>query len=333
MNVSLVVTVDTEPDSQWDPPGQDGLLPPFAFRNTRGLGRLKDFLHHLEIPVTWMTSYAVARDRESAKVLREAQREGDEIGAHLHGWEAPPYSEVDRRHRPFIYEYGPDIRRAKHQSLADALSDAFGAVPFSYRAGRWGIDPLEYEHLAELGYGIDSSIPPGIDFRDRAGLRRLGLDFRSYLRSPPLQPYKVGKLWEVPASITPVGLLGGGRASVRMARAVGMHCRPSRLRRRCESALASTRLQKLVWVRPLKHPRADLVRGARALADRGASIINIMFHSSEAFAGTSPLSRTQDDVDRLYGDLKAVVATLQDHCRLRPLTLRRALETFTEGRL
>ncbi|MGA8809034.1 MAG: hypothetical protein WB973_14245, partial [Thermoanaerobaculia bacterium] len=37
--------------------------------------------------------------------------------------------------------------------------------------------------------------------------------------------------------------------------------------------------------------------------------INVMFHSSEAFAGTSPLSRRQEDVDRLHGDLDAVLAT------------------------
>ena len=32
-----------------------------------------------------------------------------------------------------------------------------------------------------------------------------------------------------------------------------------------------------------------------------------MFHSSEAYAGTSPISRSEADVDRLLGDLTAIV--------------------------
>jgi hypothetical protein len=71
--------------------------------------------------------------------------------------------------------------------------------------------------------------------------------------------------------------------------------------------LAATGLQEVIWIRPLKHPRAQLVAATRALLRRGASIVNVMFHSSEAFPGTSPLSRRPEDVERLYGDLGAII--------------------------
>jgi hypothetical protein len=313
MSPSLIFTVDTEPDDQWAPALADGSLPPFAFRNTRGLGQLKDFFRRHEAPVTWMTSYSIARDRESARVLRAAAAEGDEIAGHLHGWETPPFAGFDRSSRPFIGEYTPDVRFAKHRSLLAAHEDAFDARPVSYRAGRWAIDSIELQHIAELGYQIDSSIPPGIDFRDRSGLRMLGPDFRPDLRRDGVQPHRVGTLWEVPASIAPIGLLGGAEGSLAIARVAGRRDEGVSLAPVLRRTLAALRLQELVWVRPLKHPRAQLVRATRALLRRGAPIVNVMFHSSEAFVGTSPLSRHAEDVERLYSDLEAIIACARSH--------------------
>jgi hypothetical protein len=325
----FVITVDTEPDDQWEPPGPDGRLPAFRFANTRGLGKLKDFLHQLGVPVTWMTSYSVVRDAKSAQVLREAAQEGDEIAGHLHGWETPPYREVDARHRPFMYEYDPETRFAKHQSLIEAHLDVFGARPWSYRAGRWGLDPLEYEHIERLGYGIDSSIPPGIDFRDRGGLKQLGPDFRQYLTGLPIQPYRVGTLWESPISIVPVGLLGSGPLAARLARLTAYReTGKAALAEVVSSTLAAADIHRLVWLRPLKHPRTALVRAAQALVHRGDRMINIMFHSSEAFVGTSPLSRTPAQVAALFGDLRAIIEVFKTHAVV-PLTLRNAVAACT----
>lgn len=313
MNRSLVITVDTEPDDQWAHALADGHLPPFTFANTRGLAPLKDFFHQLDVPVTWMTSYSIARDAESARLLREAAAEGDEIAGHLHGWETPPFAAFDRTSRPFIGEYAPDVRLAKHRSLLAAHEDAFGARPISYRAGRWGVDSIELQHLAELGYRIDSSVPPGIDFRDRAGLQQLGPDFRSYLKRDGLHPHRVGTLWEVPASIVPIGLLDDGAGAMAIARIAARRNAGSSAARALSRTLAGLRLQQLIWVRPLKHPRAQLVRATDALLRRGAPIVNVMFHSSEAFVGTSPLSRRAEDVERLYGDLEAIIEAARFH--------------------
>jgi hypothetical protein len=323
MTPSIVFTVDTEPDDQWAPPLPDGTLPPFTFANTRGLGALRDFFRERGAPVTWMTSYSVARDAESARLLRECARDGDEIAGHLHGWETPPFADFDRVARPFIGEYPADMRMAKHRSLVAAHEDAFDARPVSYRAGRWGVDALELQQIAELGYTIDSSIPPGIDFRDRYGLRDPGPDFRAYLAAAP-RPHRAGPLWEVPASIAPVGILGRAIAVARIA--ARRDGRPGAARA-LSSALAAMQLQELIWVRPLKHPRAKLVRATHALLQRGAPIVNVMFHSSEAFVGTSPLSRRMEDVERLYGDLEAILVAARERGAV-PRTLRDAVAEF-----
>lgn len=324
----LVVTIDTEPDDQWAPPGPDGRLPPFTFANTRGIGRLQGFLHGLGVPATWMTSYSVARDPESAAALRRARQLGDEIAGHLHGWETPPFVEIDATHRPFIGEYEPAVRLAKHRSLLAAHEEAFGARPVSYRAGRWGIDELETRHLEELGYRVDSSIPPGIDFRDRGGFRLPGPDFRRHLTGVPPAPYRLGGLWQVPASLTPVGWLGSGRLSAALLRASGDRSRRRSVARAASRLLAGSGAARLIWVRPLKHPRADLVRAALSLARRRAPVINVMFHSSEAWVGGSPLSRTSEDVERLYGDLAAICRALLATGTVRATTLADAVDAL-----
>ena len=323
MTPSIVFTVDTEPDDQWAPPLPDGTLPPFTFANTRGVGPLRDFFRRRSAPVTWMVSYSIARDEESAGLLRDCAREGDEIAGHLHGWETPPFAEFDRVARPFIGEYAAGVRKAKHDALIAAHQDAFGARPVSYRAGRWGVDALELRHLAELGYTIDSSIPPGIDFRDRYGLHQPGPDFRAHLAAAPT-PWRDGPLWEVPASIVPVGALGN---AVGIARTAARRDEHSGANRVLSGALAATGLQELIWVRPLKHPRAKLVRATHALLRRGAPLVNVMFHSSEAFAGTSPLSRRQEDVEQLYGDLDAILTAARTHGAVAR-TLRDAVADF-----
>jgi hypothetical protein len=275
-----------------------------------------------------MTSHAFARDPASAAILRECATRGDEIAGHLHGWETPPFADCDARARPFIGEYSAELRLAKHEALIRAHEDAFDTRPSSYRAGRWGVDALELEHIAALGYEIDSSIAPGIDFRDRAGLHMLGPDFRCHLRDVPRAPYRVGGLWQVPVSVTPVGPLAGGAAGAALARFAarrGARSLPSVLACR---ALDRSGLQRLVWVRPARHPRPLLVKAVRSLVRRRTPIVNVMFHSSEAFTGTSPLSRTRADTDRLYDDLTAIVRTALEHGAV-PRTLRDAVADVT----
>jgi len=332
MTLRLVVTIDTEPDNQWTMPAPGLPAPPLAFANTRALPRVIDFLHDLGVPGTWLTSYSVARDPDSARVLRSAAAGGDEIGGHLHAWETPPLTPADGQAHPYIYEYDPTVRLQKLRALTDALRDVFGASPASYRAGRWGIDAAERENLASLGYTIDTSVVPGHDFGPSRGLTRGGPDFRAELSGTPPRPRRVSGIWEAPVSVATLGLLGaagswgGGALGARMAAAVSS--RQDLPSRACRRLLSSAGLSRMVWLRPLMHPREDLVSAARDLARRGAGFVNIMFHSSETMAGTSPRSRTHQDVERFFEDMRAMVGALRAETAVEGCTLRRAIETM-----
>jgi len=320
MSPSVVLTIDTEPDNQWEHDGRA-----LTFANTRGLGRFIDFLHRLGAPATYLTSYSVARDAESARVLRDAAAAGDEIGGHLHGWETPPLTAADVRAHPYIYEYDPDVRLAKLRAMTTAVEDAFGVHPVSYRAGRWGLDDTEVQNLAELGYRYDTSVVPGHDFGRSRGFAHPGPNFRHYLAGAPLQPYRLGRLYEAPVSVTTLGMLGGGRVGAALARTFVY--RPGWVPRAISKVMRGADVCRLVWVRPLKHPRADLVAAALQLVRRGARLINIMTHSSECFPGTAPHTRNEDDLKRLHGDIEAIVTAV----RAVGVTPRTLSDAFAAG--
>jgi hypothetical protein len=320
---SLVITIDTEPDDQWRMPEGGKPLPELTFSNTRNIGRLIGFLRKMNLRSTWMTSYSVACDAESSRQLALAAAAGDEIACHLHAWETPPLTAADAYSRSYIYEYDPGMRLAKLKSITSALEDAFSVRPVSYRAGRWGIDALEYEHLSSLGYAIDSSVVPGYTFRSSIGHKRGGPDFRRLLTNASHEPYRNGGLWEVPVSATAAGGLCGDRLSAFLARTMASRRDlPSRV---VSKVLAITGISHLVWLRPLMHPRQDLVRAALALVRRSARIINIMFHSSEMSVGASPYINTEEDVERIYSDLEALVVALLATKQVVSRTLKEAV--------
>ena len=95
-------------------------------------------------------------------------------------------------------------------------------------------------------------------------------------------------------------------------------------RRAISKVMHRADLCRMVWVRPLKHPRADLVAAALQLVRRGARLINIMTHSSECFPGTAPQTRNEDDLRRLHGDIEAVVTAVRE-AGVTPRTLSDAL--------
>ena len=318
MNLSLVLTIDTEPDNQWSRGARD-----LTFANTRGLRRFIDFLRRLGAPATYLTSYTVARDPESVRVLREAAAGGDEIGGHLHAWETPPFTAADEGAHPYIYEYDADVRLAKLRAMTAAVEDAFGVHPVSYRAGRWGLDEIEVRNLAELGYRFDTSVVPGHDFGPSRGFSHPGPDFRRQLDGTPTRPYRLGELWEVPVSVTTLGGLGSGRLGAALARTV--FPRRDTAARAVTKMMRTSGLCRMIWVRPLRHSRSDLVRAALSLVRQGASVINIMTHSSECYPGTGPATRSEDDVGRLYGDFEAIITALKATGQVTPRTLSEAL--------
>jgi hypothetical protein len=60
---------------------------------------------------------------------------------------------------------------------------------------------------------------------------------------------------------------------------------------------------KVRWLRPSYSSAEDMIALARQIVDRGAPILNLLFHSSEAIVGGSPYNRTQAELDGFFDRL------------------------------
>ena len=132
---ALLVAIDTEGDNQWSADARRHQ----TFRNTRTLNRLHDFFARHGVRPTYVVTWPVATDAESASMLRTLLARGDcEVGAHHHAWETPPFTPEDVDRHPYALSLSDAQFDAQLASLTTAITSAIGTPPVSYRSGRFG---------------------------------------------------------------------------------------------------------------------------------------------------------------------------------------------------
>ena len=167
----LLVGIDTESDNQWDLAARERP----TFENLYALPALHALFRRHGVRPTYVITWPVAKEPRSADVLR-ALRESHtcEIGAHHHAWETPPCAPEDMRRHPYAADLPISQFEAQLTALTEAIADAVGERPVSYRSGRFGFAAAHVAPLERAGYRIESSVTPlfyeghkrGPDFAD-----------------------------------------------------------------------------------------------------------------------------------------------------------------------
>lgn len=238
---------------------------------------------------TYLLSPEVIDDGRSAETLRAL--EGDhELGTHLHAEYAEPDRTDPDETAAFQRDCSPDVEQRKLAYLTRRFREEFGAAPRSFRAGRFGIGPHSIAFLEDLGYAVESSVTPFVDWRDKhPSLTFVGAPDQPY-RPDPQDPRARGasRLIEVPVTIRPHTL-----------------ARVPLLGRRLPAR----------WLRPthgtadgLVSVAKDAIDAARARSSSGPIVLNAMFHNVEICAGTSPYAATDDQARAILGRLDALLA-------------------------
>jgi hypothetical protein len=287
--LALLVAIDTEGDNQWDAAARRHQ----TFENLYALDRLHTFFERHDVRPTYVITHPVARDPRSADVLRGLLARGTcEIGAHHHAWETPPFEAADVERHPYALSLPIAQFDAQLTSLTQAITDAVGVAPVSYRSGRFGFSASHVSSLERRGYLVESSVAP--------------LFYEAHKRGPdfvgaPLTPYflsyddatKPGtsNLLELPISAA---------LNRRVPQVVqGWYGRapwPYQTKR----ALRLLRVARVRWLRPSYSSADDMMALATQIARSGAPILNLLFHSSEAIVGGSPYNRSAADLDAFY---------------------------------
>ena len=91
-------------------------------------------------------------------------------------------------------------------------------------------------------------------------------------------------------------------------------------------------IAKVRWLRPSYSSADDMIALARQIVDRGAPILNLLFHSSEAIVGGSPYNRTQGELDAFFDRLGRVLTYCDEGPGRRADDVRRVPRAFRPGR-
>lgn len=302
----MVVVIDTEEEFDWSAEPDRTAT---AVRAMRHIDRVQRIFDDYAIRPAYVVDYPVASQPEGYGPLREIAADGRcEIGAHLHPWVNPPHDEPLSRRNMYPGNLEAALERAKLERLTDAIGEAFGERPRLYKAGRYGVGPHTTTTLEQLGYEVDLSVCPPVDYRADGG--------PDYSDSPT-EPYwfgERGRLLELPITGAFVGWARvAARALYRAAVAA-----PAALR--LPGVLARSAAVDRLMLSPEGFSPAEHVKLTRALHARGVRTFTWSFHSPSVVPGCTPYVRTQAELERFldafrrffdffFGTLEGVATT------------------------
>jgi len=285
--MKLVITIDTEEDN-WGEYSSGG----HRLENIGRIPRLQEVFDAYRARPTYLVTYPVATDEKSIALLGEISRTGRcEIGMHCHPWNTPPFEEELNEKNSMLCNLPRDLQFRKLYVLHRTIRQNFGVNPVSFRSGRWGYDKGVEENLCALGYQVDSSITPYIDWTDE-----YGPDFSEV----PPQPFRsrpgdssCSGLLEVPATI---GYLQQNFTQCNAVHKL-LSTRPIN-RLRLVGILYRLNLLNKVWLSPEQSDSGQMIALAARMIKQKSAIINLFFHSTALKAGLTEYVRTGADEER-----------------------------------
>jgi glycosyltransferase involved in cell wall biosynthesis len=286
----LVTMVDAEEAFDWSGPFRRD-APDVSSMSAQVLAH-RVFERHGVVPL-YLVDHPVATQDAGRAPLRELLRSGAcEIGAQMHPWVTPPFTEDLGEHNSYAGNLPVDLELAKARMLTDTLAEAFGEAPRIYRTGRFGAGPRTADILKSLGYLADSSVTP---FWPALGLRAAvgGLRGNWALSAQPYWADRDRTLMEIPVSAALVGRLSCDR-SIRAAPLLF-----GRLghRLRMGGVLARLGLLERIRLSPEGMTVAEAKRLVRHMLAAGHRTFVLTYHSPSLAPGNTPYVRNAAQLD------------------------------------
>jgi hypothetical protein len=153
MPPQLFVIVDTEEEFDWSAPFSRANT---SVRAMRHVNRLQNVLSARHIVPTYVVDFPIASQADGIAPLKELADQGHaRIGAHLHPWVTPPFSEEVNRRNSFGCCLGEALETEKIRVLASRIAESFGTPPTVYKAGRYGFGPTTPPAMKALCFTIN----------------------------------------------------------------------------------------------------------------------------------------------------------------------------------
>lgn len=311
---AFIITIDTEGDNLWQ--NHDRI----NTENTRFLPRFQQLCEKYAFKPTWLTNYEMAVDPAYIAFAQDVIARGTgEIGMHLHAWNSPPLHDLtgdDWRHKPYLIEYPEAIIREKVVYITRLLEDTLQTKMRSHRAGRWAFNAFYARLLIELGYQVDCSVTPRVNWQFSPGSPE-GSGGTNYQHFPDrayfIDPYDISRAGDSPLLEVPMSIQYKHSAVMN-----GVKQGWDRLR-------GKQRSPSVHWLRPMRGNLQQMIGVAEKTLAEGSDYVEFMLHSSEFMPGGSPTFKTTADINALYDELDQLFNWLQS--RTTGLTLSEYYQT------
>ena len=303
MKTKLLITVDAE--ENWEGPGS-ARQPDVS--NIYDIPDLqKGCFDRFNIRPVYLLTYPVAIDQKAVLIFKSILDSGRcEVGAHLHNWNSPPFTEQDVLRKSFQYTLPYDVEKRKISDLTNIIQDNFGTRPVTFRAGRWGGDGETIKILSELDYKVDVSVLPLVDYTKDGGMDFTDAPFDPYFPSfdDIIKPDRESnnKVYEIPVtnafSKPDFARIRATHKGLRNKRFKIIHLRGM--------------LNRLNFVREIRlSPENSTFHQMKQLVDaclkRGSKVLHLNFHSSMNSPGKSPYSRDLKERDLRIRNLEKIL--------------------------
>ena len=302
MRIFFVITIDTEIDrlGEWGVYNDDE-----SFLSVLdGIpNRLTPLFDKFKVKPTYLLSSEVIESEECVSVLRNI--DNCELGTHLHGDLVEPQRKIYKLSgyapAPAMQcSYPEEIEYQKLKNLTDLFVKKFGYSPTSFRAGRFAAGDNTIKSLEKLGYLVDSSVTPCVDWDYPEG--------RANFLHASNQPYfpsrdnilKPGdsKVLEVPVSI----VCSGFRRCFHYSGNIMLFRHLNRV---------IDKLFPAYWLRPSFQSSKEMIYGINRIIKQHRTeesvVLNMMFHSMEVIPNASPYTRTEEECKALLRRIEEVL--------------------------
>ena len=288
MEKTLVITIDTEPDcdKSWK------RSVPLTFESVLiGIPQiLRPIWTKFEIKPVYFVSPEIALNPQCCEILKREIRLGAEIGAHLHSEYIEPQKKYENfagtRSKEFpCFAYSTEVEFEKIKNLTSLIEKNLGVRPVSYRAARYGADLDTIKSLERLGYKIDSSVTPHIDWSYQSGPNHsMAPDQPYFISADNLYLPGNSKILEVPISISKKRFF-----------------------------LLPDKWFFHRWLRPTHMTFFEMkLLISEFLKKYETPVLNMMFHSMEIIPGKTPFVKTALAQKAYLNKLEIIIAHLKE---------------------
>lgn len=199
MPPQLMVVIDTEEEFNWRQPVKREHT---SVEHMEMLDCIQSIFNEYKIAPCYVVDYPIVTQEIGNRLLKQYHQQGQcEIGAHLHPWVNPPFTEELSPANTYPGNLPIACERDKLTQLKAEIDACFSQNTTIYKAGRYGFGRNTEQVLLDLGFEIDLSVCPPVDYRADGGP-----DYRAYTDKPFWAANK--RLLELPVSGGFVGLAG-----------------------------------------------------------------------------------------------------------------------------